>query len=111
MAKGCCSPQEILASIKERGVLSDELGMYWKVPYFFSSSVFAAPVSTQALVIEAFREVTGDEASADGVLEPILANSVIFGSDLTATPLKDKIIRAFRGMLQPGGVRRSLQKV
>ena len=57
--------QEIMASIKERGVLSDELGMYWKRPYFFSSSVFAAPVSTQALVVEAFREVTGDEESAE----------------------------------------------
>ena len=57
--------REILASIKERGVLSDELGMYWKRPYFFSCSLFAAPVSTQALIVEAFREVTGDEASAD----------------------------------------------
>ena len=56
---------EILASIKERGVLSDELGMYWKRPYFFSCSVFAAPVSTQALIVEAFREVAGDEESAD----------------------------------------------
>ena len=57
--------QEIMASIKERAVLSDELGMYWKRPTFFSCSVFAAPVSTQALVVEAFREVTGDEESAD----------------------------------------------
>lgn len=57
--------KEIMASIKERGVLSEELGMCWKVPYFFSSSVFAAPVSTQALVVEAFREVTGDEESAE----------------------------------------------
>ena len=56
---------EIMASIRERGVLSEELGMYWKVPYFFSSSVFAAPVSTQALIVEAFREVTGDEESAE----------------------------------------------
>ena len=56
--------KEIMASIKERGVLSDELGMYWKRPYFFSCSVFAAPVSTQALIVEAFREVTGDEESA-----------------------------------------------
>ena len=57
--------KEIMASIKERGVVSEELGMYWKVPYFFSSSVFAAPVSTQALIVEAFREVTGDEESAE----------------------------------------------
>ena len=57
--------REIMASIKERGVISEELGMYWKVPYFFSCSVFAAPVSTQALIVEAFLEVTGDTESAD----------------------------------------------
>ena len=57
--------KEVMASIKERGVLSDELGMYWKRPYFFSCSVFAAPVSTQALIVEAFREVTADEESAE----------------------------------------------
>ena len=57
--------REIMASIKERGVISEELGMYWKRPYFFSCSLFAAPVSRQALAIEAFREVTGDEESAD----------------------------------------------
>ena len=56
---------EIMASIKERGVVSEELGMYWKRPYFFSCSLFAAPVSAQALIVEAFREVTGDEASAE----------------------------------------------
>ena len=57
--------REIMASIKERAVVSDELGMYWKRPYFFSCSLFAAPVSTQSLVIEAFREVTDDAESAD----------------------------------------------
>ena len=57
--------REIMASIKERAVVSEELGMYWKRPYFFSCSLFAAPVSTQALAIEAFREVMGDEESAD----------------------------------------------
>ena len=57
--------KEIMASIKERGIVSEELGMYWKRPYFFSCSVFAAPVSTQALIVEAFRRVTGDEESAE----------------------------------------------
>ena len=57
--------RKIMASIKERGVLSEELGLYWKRSSFFSCSVFAAPVSTQAVIIEAFREVTGDEESAD----------------------------------------------
>ena len=64
MGKGGLA-KKIMASIKERAVVSDELGMYWKEPYFFSCGIFAAPVSTQALVVEAFREVTGDAASVD----------------------------------------------
>ncbi|MBP5321464.1 MAG: hypothetical protein J6334_10790 [Kiritimatiellae bacterium] len=55
----------ILASIKERGVLSEEMGMYWKRPSFFSCSLFAAPVSTQAAIIEAFLDVTHDTESVD----------------------------------------------
>ena len=57
--------KKILASIKERAVLSEEMGMYWKRPYFFSCSLFAAPVSTQAAVIEAFLDVTQDTESVD----------------------------------------------
>lgn len=56
---------EIMASIKERAIVSDELGMYWKRPDSFSCDVFSAPVSTQALVAEAFREVSADMASVD----------------------------------------------
>ena len=55
----------ILASLKERAIVSDEMGMYWKRSSFYSSSLFAAPVSTQAVIIEAFMEVTGDAESVD----------------------------------------------
>ncbi len=53
----------------------------------------------------------GDPDSAAGVLSPILANPVVFATDLTKTPLAEKIETAFRGMLLPGGVRKSLKKV
>ena len=53
----------------------------------------------------------GDPASAEGALRPILSNPVIFAADLYETPLAGKIEEAFRGMLVPGGVRKSLQKV
>ena len=56
---------EIMASIKERAIVSDELGMYWKRPGVASCGVFASPISTQALVAEAFREVSADIASVD----------------------------------------------
>ncbi len=57
--------KDVIASLKERAIVSDEMGMYWKRGEFFSSSLFAAPVSTQAAIIEAFMEVTGDEESVD----------------------------------------------
>ena len=53
----------------------------------------------------------GEPESAEGALAPILANPVIFGTDLTKTPLEDKIENAFREMLIPGGVRKSLQRI
>ena len=56
---------DILKSLKERAVLSEEFGMYWKLSPFFSSSVFAAPVSMQAAVVEAFREITKDQEAVD----------------------------------------------
>ena len=61
---------------------------------------------------EALRGVRfGDPDSAEGVLKPILSNEVIFGTDLYSTPLAAKIEKAFREMLVPGGVRKTLQKV
>ena len=53
----------------------------------------------------------GDPDSAAGVLKPILSNDVIFAVNLYETPLAEKIEEAFRSMLVPGGVRKSLQKV
>ena len=57
--------KDVIASLKERAIVSDEMGMYWKRSSFYSSSLFAAPVSTQAVIIEAFMEVTGDVESVD----------------------------------------------
>ena len=57
--------KDIIASLKENAIVSDEMGMYWKRGSFVSSSLFAAPVSTQAVIIEAFLEVTDDAESVD----------------------------------------------
>ena len=57
--------KDVIASLKERAIVSDEMGMYWKRSSFFSSSIFAAPVSTQAAIIEAFMEVADDAESVD----------------------------------------------
>ena len=53
----------------------------------------------------------GNPESAEGVLQPILANTVVFATDLTKTPLAEKIEKAFREMLIPGGVRKSLKRI
>ena len=53
----------------------------------------------------------GDPDSAAGALDPILANPVIFATDLTKTPLAEKIRACFREMLVPGGVRECLKRV
>jgi len=53
----------------------------------------------------------GEPDSVEGVLKPILSNDVIFAVDLYGTPLAGKIEKAFRSMLVPGGVRKTLQKV
>ncbi|MFN5912273.1 MAG: alpha-2-macroglobulin family protein [Bacteroidota bacterium] len=52
-------PEMIMASLKERAIEHEELGMYWKdnvTGYFW----YQAPIETQALMIEAFDEITGD---------------------------------------------------
>lgn len=50
-----------------------------------------------------------DAEKISELLAPILSNTVIFGSDLTKTPLADKITKYFIGMLAPGGVRKTLK--
>ena len=55
--------------------------------------------------------VWNDPASYAGQIRPILANTSIFGSDLTATPLADKIEGYFKKLLAgPGAARKLLQE-
>jgi hypothetical protein len=54
----------IMKSLKERALLDDELGMYWKdnaAGYYW----YQAPIETQALLIEAFDEVTDDQTTVE----------------------------------------------
>lgn len=56
----------IIKSLKEYSLHSEELGMYWKE---LSESYYwhRAPIETQALLIEAFSEVTNDRESVDAM--------------------------------------------
>jgi len=58
------TPVGIMASIKERSVTSEELGMFWRdleLSYWW----FRAPIETQAVMIEAFDEVVDDQEAVE----------------------------------------------
>jgi uncharacterized protein YfaS (alpha-2-macroglobulin family) len=58
------TPRAIMASLKERSVSNEELGMFWQdlehQPWWFH-----APIETQALMIEAFDEVMNDARAVE----------------------------------------------
>lgn len=58
------TPAGIMASIKERSVSNEEMGMFWRdleLQYFW----FRAPIETQAVMIEAFDEVVNDTQAVE----------------------------------------------
>jgi len=65
------TPANILRSLKEKSIVDEELGMYWKtekVGWFW----YQAPIETQSLLIEAFREIkTQDFASQQNTVDDL----------------------------------------
>lgn len=58
------TPKDIMKSLKENSLNSEEMGMYWKENYdgFYW---YQAPIEAQALLIEAFDEVSNDKKAVD----------------------------------------------
>lgn len=58
------TPKDIMKSLKENALTSEEMGMYWKENYegFYW---YQAPIESQALLIEAFDEVSNDKKAVD----------------------------------------------
>jgi uncharacterized protein YfaS (alpha-2-macroglobulin family) len=56
-------PKDILRSLKENSINSEEMGMYWRENYGYSW--YEAPIEMQALMIEAFDEINNDTKSVD----------------------------------------------
>ncbi len=56
--------REIMASIKERAVSNEEMGMFWR-DLELSWWWFRAPIETQAVMIEAFDEVVADAQAVE----------------------------------------------
>lgn len=64
---------DILRSLKQNAIVNQETGMYWKdmtAGYYWHQ----APVETQALLIEAFTEITKDLTAADALKTWLLKN-------------------------------------
>lgn len=57
-------PKDIMKSLKETSLNSEEMGMYWKDNYE-GYYWYQAPIEAQALLIEAFDEVANDQKSVD----------------------------------------------
>jgi uncharacterized protein YfaS (alpha-2-macroglobulin family) len=57
------APAEIVASLRENALNTDELGMHWRMNenYYWHQ----APIETQAMIIETFREVAKDMKAVD----------------------------------------------
>jgi len=55
---------QIMASLKENSLNSEEMGMYWKENYE-GYYWYQAPIEAQALLIEAFDEVADDKKAVD----------------------------------------------
>lgn len=58
-------PQDIVKSLKEHALNSDEMGMYWKRTNRWCLYWYQAPIETQALLIEVFDEVADDKAAVE----------------------------------------------
>jgi len=55
---------DIMTSLRETAIQSEEMGMYWKsMPHGYRWH--EAPIEAQALLVEAFAEVTGDTRAVD----------------------------------------------
>ena len=58
------TPKDIMKSLKENAINSEEMGMYWKDNYE-GYYWYQAPIESQALLIEAFDEVANDKKAVD----------------------------------------------
>ena len=69
------TPFAILRSLKERALVHEELGMYWKDNTFgYSWFWYHAPIETQALMIEAFSEILKDTKAVDDMRTWLIKN-------------------------------------
>ncbi len=97
--------QRIVASLRERATMKEELGMYWPTDWGFYW--YQLPVETQALMVEVFGEVANDQKSVEELRIWLLKNkqtnrwestkataeavyALLLGSDFKSSPADSK---------------------
>ncbi len=65
------------------------------------------PMRDEVRALVSTIEAGNRECSLEGA-EKLLSNTKIFGFDVTSTPLYDSVIKDLRGMLEKGGVRKTI---
>lgn len=65
---------DIVKSLRETAVVSEEMGMYWKDMTAGGYYWYQAPVESQALMVEVFHEVANDQKAVDDIRVWLLKN-------------------------------------
>lgn len=66
------SAKKIVQSLKERAIQKEEMGMYWAFDYGYY--FYQLPIETQAIMVEAFSEVTDDKKAVEELRIWLLKN-------------------------------------
>jgi uncharacterized protein YfaS (alpha-2-macroglobulin family) len=72
--KETAASTDIMKSLKETAIVSEEMGMYWKDMAAGGWYWYQAPIESQALMVEAFHEVSNDQKSVDDIRVWLLKN-------------------------------------
>ncbi|MBK6329491.1 MAG: alpha-2-macroglobulin [Bacteroidetes bacterium] len=67
------TPKNILQSLRENAIRNEEMGMYWK-ENTGSWWWYEAPIETQSLLVEVFKEIGGDDQEVDELKIWLLKN-------------------------------------
>ena len=68
------TPKAIIKSLKENSISNEELGMYWKEWNTGGYWWYQAPIESQAIMIEAFSEISKDQKTIDDLKTWLLKN-------------------------------------
>ncbi|MBK8722143.1 MAG: hypothetical protein IPL95_07670 [Saprospiraceae bacterium] len=66
------SALEIVKSLKERAIVNEEMGMYWKNNYGYYW--YQLPIETHSLMVEAFSEISNDNLAVEQLKTWLLKN-------------------------------------